>query len=96
MTLVDDMFAKRPNKHPVHTAIETLTEPEDVLRFQTDYRTYMELEGFTAEIADRDIGYILGYYGEMERELWYGTLGIDHPIFGDRASLKEIEKKLNK
>lgn len=95
MTLVDDMFKKRPDKNPVFTAIETLNTPEEVLRFQSDYRTYMESEGFSAAVADRNIGYIIAYYGEGERELWYGTLGIDHPIFGDRASLKEIEKKLN-
>lgn len=94
MTLVDDMLKKRPGKNPVFTAIETLTEPEDVLRFQSEYRTYMESVGFSAEIADRNTGYIIAYYGERERELWYGTLGIDHPIFGDRVSLEEISKKL--
>ena len=88
MTLVDDMFKKRPDKNPVCTAIETLKTPEDVLRFQTDYRAYMVSEGYTEEIADRNIGYLLGYYGEKEWDLWYGTLGIDHPVFGDKANLK--------
>ena len=94
MTLVEDMIKKRPDKNVVNTAIETLTTPEEVRRFHGEYRTYMEAEGYTAKIADRNIGYILGYYGEKEWDLWYGTLEeVTHPVFGDRANLKEFMEK---
>ncbi len=82
MSLVDKMFEKRPKKNPVHTAIETLTKPEEITRFHKDYRAYMEAEGSDAETADQNIGYILGYYGEHTKKLWYGILDVNHPIFG--------------
>lgn len=82
MSLVKKMLEKRPEKNPVFTAIETLKDSEEIKQFHKEYREYMENEGYDNKVADSNIGYILGYYDEDTKILWYNLLDVKHPIFG--------------
>lgn len=84
MNWADKMLEINPDRGPVFTAIDTLETEEDITRFHEDYRVYMKREGYDAQTADDNIGYILGYYGEETKKLWYGILEVSHPIFGER------------
>ena len=56
--------------------IEKITTREEAQEFLQCYR------GTGNVHADQNIGYILGYFSNEERERLYGLFGTPHPIFG--------------
>jgi hypothetical protein len=106
MNLVEKMFELEPERNPIFTAIENLKTTEEVKQFRSELITWYESKGWTQdnpecngktpeELADHNIGYIIGYYGKEERVLWYDTLKIGHPLLGrmqDDSSISEQEK----
>ena len=76
-------------RNPVFTAIEKLKTPHDIQRFVKEYEDYLlkcgepSIRGREVDVARSNVGYILGYYGDETRKLWYGCLdNVNHPIFG--------------
>jgi hypothetical protein len=88
----------RPDRNVIFTAIEKLSESDEIKKF---YQELIELtteelskedtlENYDPEtLCAKNVGYILGYYGNKEWELWYPTLGISHPIFGNPTNVTE-------
>ena len=93
--LVKKMHDINPERNLAFTAIEELTDPEEIQQFHEEYREYMTEEGYSDKVADSNIGYILGYYGDDTQILWYGLLGITHPIFGGRNPQSSTGTRIN-
>ena len=82
MNIVKKLQEMKPERNVVFTAIESLGSREEIKQFHQEYREYMVDEGFTHEVADSNIGYVLGYYEKDTRNSWNELLDIVHPIFG--------------
>ena len=90
MSLIEKLEQKAPKRNWVYTAVETLEEPRDIKQFYQEYICYLKHNGTSSEIkenaidiANRNIGYILGYYGGEIVGRWMAVLPkVYHPIFG--------------
>jgi hypothetical protein len=87
--IYEQMKEKDPERDPLFTAIEVLKNPDDIRQFFKEYEEYMikhsdaSIKGREREVARSDVGYVLGYYCDETRKLWYGVLSeVGHPFFG--------------
>ncbi|MBI2034838.1 MAG: hypothetical protein HYT11_03860 [Candidatus Levybacteria bacterium] len=91
-TILDRLQALMPDNDVVFAAIEKLHNPDEIRQFRNEYEEFIRLrahDGETrqqiADIANNDIGFVLGFYTDrMETvRMWFKTLGqISHPEFG--------------
>jgi len=84
-----EMQDKNLKQNPVFTAIEMLTDPNDIKQFCREYEEWMidngdeSIKGREREVVRNNIGYILGYCSDGTAKLWYSLLpDVNHPIFG--------------
>jgi hypothetical protein len=89
MTLFQKVWDKDPKRNVVFTAIDMLTDPDEIRQFIKEYEDWMlknadgTAKGKGVETARKNVGYILGYYGDETQKLWYSALpDVSHPIFG--------------
>lgn len=92
-TPFQELLVKEGDKSPtiggILTALCNIEEPEDIRKFVKEYEQDMllhgdpEIKGREIEIARQNIGYILGYLGEKDRNRIYAALpNVSHPVFG--------------
>jgi hypothetical protein len=85
--MLKELEAREPDRHVAFTAIDQLKDAVDIQQF---YQEYCELEG--TEIANSNIGYILGYYGRDTMKRWFEALpDVSHPFFGRRLDVSAEE-----
>jgi len=102
--LFEKMKEKDSARNPVFTAIDTLTDTDDIRKFAQEYEDWMvehgeaSIKGREREVARSNIGYILGYYSDGTAALWYKILPeVSHPIFGSgfgRGKVVTLEEAL--
>lgn len=61
---------------------------EEALRLIEGYRGHCD----TPEIADANLGYILGYCNAEDRKKLYSTFPVNHPIFGPSFGRENKDK----
>ena len=87
--LFQKMSDLEPDKNPIFTAISNLKTVREIRLFMHQYEEWMltnadaSVRGKEVETARRNVGYILGYYGDKTRSKWYSALpDVSHPVFG--------------
>ncbi len=91
MSLLKRLMDEMPERNPLFTAMETLSDISDIIQFYKEYVDYLKTEGNTLEvrsrpvsIANKNIGYLLGYYDNEIRQRWKEALPyITHPVYGE-------------
>ena len=90
MSLIEKLKEAKPGQNVVFTAVETLKDPKEIKQFYSEYIDCLKKCGDSEEVrtnpeavANRSIGYILGYYDKETVDRWMNILpGVSHPIFG--------------
>lgn len=101
--IMERLFKSKPNRNAVFTAIEELEKEEEIKQFYQEYIEYLKEEGDTKEVrenaegvANRNIGYILGYYDQKTSDKWNTILEkVYHPIFGKNIPFQEKPEKVS-
>ena len=69
LDLIERLKREKPNRNVVFTAIEKLTEPEEIRKFYRQYVDYLRAEAKDIEVKNNpenvarcNINYIVGYY----------------------------------
>lgn len=91
MGLIEKLKEEKPGRNYVFTAIETLTDPQEIKQFYSEYIVELKKETKAPcdpkddpkTVANSNIGYIVGYYDKATADRWMKTLSdVSHPIFG--------------
>jgi len=85
--VLEELKLKEPDRNIVFVAIDHLKDAEDIQQFYQEY-----CESITTEVANENIGYILGYYGKDTMRRWFEALpNVSHPFFGRRVDVSPEE-----
>ena len=91
---MENMYEKmqqlKPGNNPIFTAVDRLTNPDEMNAFVRDcvedYRKNGETEHIrnnAESLVKENIGYIVGYYDKPTAERWMNTIqGASHPVYG--------------
>lgn len=92
--VISRLYQIDPTKQPINTAVNTLSDPEDIRGFVQEYGEMLEhVHGGEVgiQVSKMNIGYILGYYSNDTRKLWYDSEpSIGHPIFGRQVDIDPL------
>ena len=94
------MVDLKPNKNPIFTAVEQLTEPTEMRAFFDSCVAYYRLNGDSLDVRKNsesvvktNIGYVVGYHNEQTATRWMNAIdGIKHPIFGRNIPFTNSER----
>ena len=75
-TLLERLQAERPGKRVINTAIEKLTDPDEIREFAMQYDGLMKetLEDYSEEAVRANISFAVGNYDEETRDRWAQVL----------------------
>ena len=90
MNLMEKLKRAEPEYNVVFTAVKKLTDPTEMKQFYQEYVAHLRQNDSSAEVranpesvANRNIGYIVGYYDKETADRWMNTISsVSHPIFG--------------
>ena len=90
MGLIERLQEKAPKRNLVFTAIEELNHPDQIRQFYQEYIFWLwdntkdkSIKQNPEQVANSNIGYILGYYDKEITERWMRVLPkVSHPVFG--------------
>jgi len=95
--ILENLIKLNPKRNPLFTAIEELKKEDEIKQFYQEYIGYIKEEGDTDEVrknaeqvANSNIGYVLGYYSNKTSRKWNKILeNVSHPIFGKNYCKEE-------
>lgn len=102
-SIIETLEELDPERNVVFTAIDHLKKEEEIKQFYKEYICYLKEKGDTKEVreeaedvANKNIGYVLGYYDQQTSHRWNSILEeVKHPIFGKDIPFKESDNKLD-
>jgi len=88
--IIEKLKKLKPGENFLFIAIQVLKAPEEIKMFYQEYVEYLRQYGDSEEIranpetvANKNIGYVIGYYNKVTAGRWFDVLpDISHPIFG--------------